>query len=84
MDRRRPRCGPVAVADPALALEGLASGAAVEAWRRPAAWRALVHSLETSIGATLLALTAGGIVALIVTLTDIRARTAFVFLFVCR
>ncbi len=65
-----------------LALEGLASGAAVEAWRRPAAWRALVHSLETSVGATLLALTAGGIVALIVTLTDIRARTAFVFLFV--
>ncbi len=65
-----------------LALEALASGAVAEAWRRPAAWRALLHSLETSVGATLIALVAGGIVALVVTLTDIRARTPFVFLFV--
>ncbi len=65
-----------------LVLEALSSGAIAEAWRRPAAWRALVHSLETSLGATLLALALGGVVALVVTLTDIRARTAFVFLFV--
>jgi len=65
-----------------LAFEALGGGVAAEAWRRPAAWRALAHSLETSIGATLLALAFGGAVAFIVTLTDIRARTPFVFLFV--
>jgi iron(III) transport system permease protein len=42
----------------------------------------LRNSLETSLGATLLALAFGGVVALAVTLTDLRARNAFVFVFV--
>jgi iron(III) transport system permease protein len=51
-------------------------------WNSPTVWAALRNSLETSIGATLVALLFGGIVALIVTLTDLRARNAFVFVFV--
>jgi iron(III) transport system permease protein len=51
-------------------------------WSSPVVWTALRNSLETSIGATLVALVFGGIVALIVTLTDFRARNAFVFVFV--
>jgi iron(III) transport system permease protein len=64
-----------------LAIESF-GGAFAVAWSRPAAWRALAHSLQTSIGATVLATLAGGAVALVVALTDIRARTPFVFLFV--
>ncbi|MGL5448507.1 MAG: ABC transporter permease [Rhabdaerophilum sp.] len=67
----------------ALAPNGAFSSAAFErVWNSPAAWLALRHSLETSLGATLLALVFGTIVALVVTLTDLRARNAFVFLFV--
>jgi iron(III) transport system permease protein len=67
-----------------LAIEATGAGgqAFATAWSRPAAWRALLNTLQTSIGATLLALLAGGAVALVVTLTDVRARTPFVFLFV--
>ena len=45
-------------------------------------WSATRHSLATALGGTVLALVVGGIVALVVSLTDIRARNAFVFCFV--
>jgi iron(III) transport system permease protein len=62
---------------------GTLSGAALErVWNSPAAWRALRHSLETSVAATALALVSGTLVALVVGLTDIRHRHAFVFVFV--
>lgn len=60
----------------------LSSAAISEVWGSPGTWRALRHSLETSIGATLLAVLFGGTVALLLTLTDIRARNAFTFVFV--
>jgi iron(III) transport system permease protein len=67
-----------------LGVEAFASGSAAfeRVWNSPAAWRALRNSLETSLGATLIALALGSVVALIVTLTDMRHRHAFVFLFV--
>lgn len=67
-----------------LGWEALAPGGSAfeRVWHSTAAWRALRNSLETSIGATLLALALGTIVGLIVTLTDMRNRHAFVFLFV--
>lgn len=67
----------------AIAPGGAISGAAFETvWNSPSTWRALRNSLETSFGATLVALLAGSLVALVVTLTDLRARNAFVFVFV--
>lgn len=60
----------------------LSSSAFQRAWNSPIVWVALRNSLETSLGATLLALIFGGVVALAVTLTDLRARNAFVFVFV--
>ena len=45
-------------------------------------WTATRHSLVTALGGTLLAVLVGGVVALLVSLTDIRARNAFVFCFV--
>ncbi len=45
-------------------------------------WTATRHSLVTALGGTILALAIGGVVALVVSLTDIRARNAFVFCFV--
>jgi len=45
-------------------------------------WSATRHSLATALGGTVLALVVGGMVALVVSLTDIRARNAFVFCFV--
>jgi iron(III) transport system permease protein len=47
-----------------------------------ATWTATRHSLVTTLGGTLVALAVGGVVALAVALTDIRARNAFVFCFV--
>ncbi|HEV8503034.1 MAG TPA: iron ABC transporter permease [Casimicrobiaceae bacterium] len=47
-----------------------------------ATWSATGHSLVVAFGGTLLAVTIGSLVALAVTLTDIRARNAFVFMFV--
>lgn len=60
----------------------LSASAFQRAWNSPIVWVALRNSLETSLGATLLALLFGGLVALVVTLTDLRARNAFVFVFV--
>lgn len=48
----------------------------------PTTWTATQHSLLTALGGTLLAVIVGGVVALLVSLTDIRARNAFVFCFV--
>jgi iron(III) transport system permease protein len=71
-----------------LLWEGIAPGgtlstsAIAEVWASPGTWTALRHSLETSIGATVLAVLFGGTVALLLTLTDLRARNAFTFIFV--
>jgi iron(III) transport system permease protein len=45
-------------------------------------WTATLNSLETAIGGTLIAVLLGSVVALVVALTDIRARNAFVLCFV--
>ena len=71
-----------------LVVEGIAPGGTLstEPLRRvvsnPTTWIATGHSLVTSFGGTLLAVVVGGVVALVVSLTDIRARNAFVFCFV--
>ncbi len=71
-----------------LLLEGIAPNGSLSAANFTAVqsaditWRATRNSLETAFGGTLLALIVGASVALLVTLTDIRARNAFVFVFV--
>ena len=45
-------------------------------------WSAAGHSVATAVGGTLLATVLGSIVALLVGLTDVRARNAYVFCFV--
>jgi iron(III) transport system permease protein len=45
-------------------------------------WSAAGHSVATAVGGTLLATVLGSIVALLVALTDVRARNAYVFCFV--
>ncbi|KAA2242087.1 ABC transporter permease [Salinarimonas soli] len=71
-----------------LVFEGVVQGgspslaAATKVLSAPGTWAALRNSLETSIGGTVLAVLVGGSVALLVSLTDIRARGAFVFCFV--
>jgi iron(III) transport system permease protein len=71
-----------------LLLEGVMPGGALsgDAVRRvlssSATWTATAHSLVTAFGGTALAVLLGGIVALLVSLTDIRGRNAFVFCYV--
>ena len=71
-----------------LLLEGIAphGGISTEAATRvlsdATTWTATRHSLVTALGGTMLAVAIGGVVALVVSLTDIRARNAFVFCFV--
>ena len=71
-----------------LLLEGIAPGgrfstAALEACSSSATtWTAAQHSLVTACGGTALAVLIGATVALLVGLTDIRGRNAFVFCFV--
>jgi iron(III) transport system permease protein len=71
-----------------LVLEGIAPGgtlstqAAARVLSSPTTWTATAHSLVTALGGTALAVVVGGSVALLVALTDIRARNAFVFCFV--
>ncbi len=48
----------------------------------PTTWTATQHSLLTAVGGTVVAVVIGSAVAVIVALTDIRARNAFVFCFV--
>jgi iron(III) transport system permease protein len=71
-----------------LALEGIAPGGIVSleplqrTLKNPTTWIATAHSLVTALGGTFIAVVIGGGVALIVSLTDIRGRDAFVFCFV--
>jgi len=71
-----------------LLLEGIAPGgtlstrALTRVLSSSATWTATRHSLVTALGGTLLAVVIGGTVALVVALTDIRGRNAFVFCFV--
>jgi iron(III) transport system permease protein len=71
-----------------LVAEGIAPGGTVStaALTRVLAasstWIATGHSLVTAFGGTIVALLIGGVVAIVVSLTDIRARNAFVFCFV--
>ena len=71
-----------------LLLEGFAPNgefslqAATRILASSTTWIATRHSMVTALGGTLLAVIVGGVVALVVSLTDIRARNAFVFCFV--
>ncbi|HVO88404.1 MAG TPA: iron ABC transporter permease [Casimicrobiaceae bacterium] len=71
-----------------LVMEGVAPqghvspDAAVRVLSSPATWTAAKHSLATAIGGTALATVIGTLVALAVSLTDVRGRNAFVFCFV--
>jgi iron(III) transport system permease protein len=70
-----------------LALEGVAPGGnldfaiAQRVLNAPATWRALGRTLDTSISGTVISLVLGGAFALLVALTDIRAKGALVFCF---
>lgn len=71
-----------------LLMEGVAPGGvftaqpALQVLGNAATWTATLHSLETAIGGTLIAVLFGASVALVVSLTDVKARNAFVFCFV--
>jgi iron(III) transport system permease protein len=71
-----------------LLLEGIAPGGTLstEALRSvlssQTTWTATAHSLVTALGGTVIAVIIGGTVALVVSLTDIRHRNAYVFCFV--
>lgn len=71
-----------------LVVEGFAPGGQLsttalgKVLASPATWTATWNSLVTAIAGTVLAVLIGGAVALIATLTDIRARNAFTFCFV--
>lgn len=71
-----------------LVVEGLAPGGQLstsslgKVFSSPATWTAAGNSLVTAIAGTLLAVAIGGVVALVTSLTDIRARNAFTFCFV--
>jgi iron(III) transport system permease protein len=71
-----------------LALEAIAPGgvfstdALFRVLASPTTWTATQHSLVTAIGGTVVATLLGTLVALLVALTDVRARNAYVFCFV--
>ena len=71
-----------------LLAEGIApqghfsAGALERVFSSAATWTATRHSLLTALGGTFVALAVGGVIAVMVALTDIRARNAFVFCFV--
>lgn len=71
-----------------LVLEGIAPGGRVSTAALASVlssrttWTATGHSLVTAFGGTFLAVLIGSVVALVVSLTDIRGRNAFVFCFV--
>ena len=70
-----------------LVLESVAPGGefgssvAQEVLASPSTWRATWRSLETALGGTLVSLLLGGAFALLVALTDIRAKRPLVFCF---
>ncbi len=61
---------------------GLSSAPLRAALSSSATWTATWHSLQVGIGGTLLAVALGTSVALLVSLTDVRGRSAFVLLYV--
>ncbi|TGV61989.1 iron ABC transporter permease, partial [Mesorhizobium sp. M2D.F.Ca.ET.160.01.1.1] len=62
---------------------GVLTTVAVEAGlRSPATWIATWHTLVVGIGGTLLAVLSGTLVAVLVSLTDIRGRSALVLCYV--
>ncbi|MEO8754091.1 MAG: iron ABC transporter permease [Casimicrobiaceae bacterium] len=71
-----------------LLLEGIAPAGALSAdalmsvAASSSTWTATRHSLVTALGGTLLAVVIGSTVAVLIALTDVRARNAFVFCFV--
>jgi iron(III) transport system permease protein len=71
-----------------LALEAVAPGGSLSAGplesvlRNSTTWTAAGHSIVTALGGTVLATLIGVVVGLVVTLTDVRARSAYIFLFV--
>jgi iron(III) transport system permease protein len=71
-----------------LVIEGVAPGgtpsaaALTRVLASNTTWLATGHSLVTAFGGTLVAVAIGGVVALVLALTDVRARNAFVFCFV--
>lgn len=71
-----------------LVMEAVAPGgqwsgtALLRVLSSPVTWTATLHSLVTALLGTLLATVVGGTVALVVSLTDVRARNAYVFCFV--
>jgi len=71
-----------------IAIEAVMQGGAfsLEPLRRalgsPATWTATRNSLETAIGGTILSALIGGVMALLIGLSDIRGRNALVFCFV--
>ena len=71
-----------------LIYEGFTQGGGLSfdpvrrALANPVTWTATRNSLEIAVGGTLLAVLLGTLVALVVALTDFRARNAFVFCFV--
>lgn len=71
-----------------LVIEGIAPGgtpssaALTRVLASTTTWLATGHSLITAFGGTLVAVAIGGVVALVLALTDVRARNAFVFCFV--
>jgi iron(III) transport system permease protein len=60
----------------------LSSGPLVRVLSSATTWNATAHSFVTAIGGTLLATLIGTTVGIVVALTDIRARNAYVFCFV--
>lgn len=71
-----------------LVVEALAPGGVwstaplARVLRSEATWTATGHSLVTALGGTALAMLLGVTVGIVVSLTDVRARNAYVFLFV--
>ena len=71
-----------------LVFEGIAPGGTVSTdsltrvLSSPTTWTATGHSLVTAFGGTFVAVLIGSVVALVVSLTDVRGRNVFVFCFV--
>lgn len=70
-----------------LLIEGLAPGGSVDLsvlrdiLSAPATWRATWRSLEAGFGGTILSVLLGSVFALLVALTDIRAKVVLIFCF---
>jgi iron(III) transport system permease protein len=54
-------------------------GVLLDQWRSPAAKRALINTVETSVLATLVSVAIGAAIAFLLTLTDLRGKAALTF-----